>query len=104
MHPHRINWRVLGHLLPYLLESRNRVLLALLCLLLAKGAVLAIPFLLKHLVDALSSTDVAAVAPGLLFGLVGAYGAARFANVLFGELRDTVFGRVTERAMHRIGL
>ena len=29
---------------------------------------------------------------------------ARFANVFFGELRDTLFGRVTERAMRRIGL
>ena len=28
----------------------------------------------------------------------------RFSNVLFGELRDTLFGRVTERAMRRIGL
>ena len=33
-----------------------------------------------------------------------AYGAARFSNVFFAELRDTVFGRVTERAMRRIGL
>ncbi len=33
-----------------------------------------------------------------------AYGAARFSNVFFGELRDTIFGRVTERAMRRIGL
>ena len=29
---------------------------------------------------------------------------ARLSNVLFGELRDTLFGRVTERAMRRIGL
>ncbi len=36
--------------------------------------------------------------------LVLAYGLARFANVLFGELRDTVFGHVTERAMRKIGL
>jgi len=32
-----------------------------------------------------------------------AYGLVRFSNVLFGELRDTLFGRVTERAMRRIG-
>jgi len=37
-------------------------------------------------------------------GLVAAYGAARFANVMFGEIRDTLFGRVTERAMRRVGL
>ena len=46
-----INWRIVSHLLPYLRESRQRVALALLCLLLSKGAVLLIPFLLKHLVD-----------------------------------------------------
>ena len=46
----RINWRIISHLVPYLLESRNRVLLALLCLVLAKGAILTIPFLLKYLV------------------------------------------------------
>ena len=62
------------------------------------------PFLLKYLVDALDGQTVQAVAPGLLAGLVLAYGAARFSNVLFAELRDTIFGRVTERAMRRIGL
>jgi len=35
--------------------------------------------------------------------LLVAYGLVRFSNVLFGELRDTLFGRVTERAMRRIG-
>jgi ATP-binding cassette, subfamily B, heavy metal transporter len=100
----RINWRIIRHLIPYLLESRTRVLLALLCLVLAKGAILLIPFLLKYLVDAMEGQSVRALAPALLLGLVLAYGAARFANVFFSELRDTVFGRVTERAMRRIGL
>ena len=36
--------------------------------------------------------------------MVIAYGAARFSNVFFAELRDTIFGRVTENAMRRIGL
>lgn len=100
----RINWRIVKHLIPYLLESRNRVLLALACLVLAKGAIILIPFLLKHLVDSLQGMDLTHLAPGLLAGLVLAYGGARFANVFFGELRDTIFGRVTERAMRRIGL
>ncbi len=100
----RVNWQIIRHLVPYLLESRYRVGLALAFLLLAKGAILLIPFLLKHLVDSLEGQSVQALAPGLLLGLVLAYGAARFSNVFFGELRDTVFGRVTERAMRRIGL
>ena len=98
-----VNWRIIKHLIPYLLESRNRVLLAMACLVAAKGAILVIPFLLKYLVDSLEA-GAAAVAPTLLAGLVLAYGGARFANVFFGELRDTIFGRVTERAMRRIGL
>ena len=100
----RINWRIIFHLIPYLLESRNRVLLALLCLVLAKGAILLIPFLLKYLVDSLDAQNIQNLAPTVLFGMVIAYGAARFSNVFFGELRDTIFGRVSERAMHRIGL
>ncbi|MFK7975146.1 MAG: ABC transporter ATP-binding protein/permease [Halioglobus sp.] len=100
----KTNWRIVLHLIPYLLESRSRVLLALLCLLLSKGAILVIPFLLKYVVDALDTASVETLAPALLFGLVAAYGAARFSNVFFAELRDTVFGRVSERAMRRIGL
>ncbi len=82
----------------------TRVLLALLCLLMAKSAILVIPFLLKHLVDSLDGTGGIELTTTALLGLVVAYGAARFSNVFFGELRDTVFGRVTERAMRRIGL
>ena len=98
------NWRLIGHLLPFLAESGRRVSLALLCLLFAKLAILSIPFLLKRLVDDLEITTVQDSAPILLLGLVLAYGTARFANVFFGELRDTIFGRVTERAMRRVGL
>jgi len=98
------NWRVLRQLWPYLRENRDRVLLALGCLVLAKGAVIAIPFLLKALVDTLDSARESGLGGGLLVALVVAYGAARFANTFFGELRDTIFGRVTERAMRRINL
>jgi ATP-binding cassette subfamily B protein len=88
-------------LAPVLAEYRGRVSLALACLLAAKGGLLLIPFLLKALVDGL---DAAGTPTLLLLLLVLAYGGARFANTLFGELRDTLFGRVTERAMRRIGL
>ncbi len=88
------NWRIIAHLVPYLRDSRGRVGLALLCLLAAKGAILVIPFLLKHLVDSLNEGSAETLAGSVLVGLVLAYGAARFSNVLFSELRDTVFGRV----------
>ena len=86
-----------------LCDNRGRVLAALACLLAAKAGLLLIPFLLKALVDGLDA-GAAATPTLLVLLLVLAYGSARFANTLFGELRDTLFGRVTERAMRRIGL
>ena len=100
----KINWRIVNMLSPYLFVYKGRVLLALLCLILSKGAILFIPFLLKYLVDALDSPNPATIASSVIAGLVIAIGVARFSNVLFGELRDTIFGRVTERAMRFIGL
>lgn len=99
-----VNWRTLKSLIPYLLEFRLRLLLALLCLVGAKVASVGLPFILKHIVDALEVSGDTAAMVALPLGLLLAYGVVRFANVLFGELRDTIFGRVTERAMRRIGL
>ncbi|MDX1805217.1 MAG: ABC transporter ATP-binding protein/permease [Alcanivorax sp.] len=98
-----INWSVLKTLFPYLLEFRVRIGLALLCLVLAKLASVGLPFVLKHIVDGLDAKGTSDMIT-LPLGLLLAYGSVRFANVLFGELRDTLFGRVTERAMRRIGL
>jgi ATP-binding cassette subfamily B protein len=99
-----INWRIFSQLWPYLTEFKVRVGLALLCLVAAKTASIYLPFILKYTVDALNAeraTDALVLVP---FGLVAAYGLLRLANVLFGEIRDTLFGRVTERAMRRLGL
>lgn len=99
-----LNWSILPRLWPYLRDYRRRIALALVCLLLAKGAVLVIPFLMKHLVDGMNLQSGAQLGGMLALGLVLAYGLARLASVLFAELRDTLFGRVTERAMRRLGL
>mgnify|MGYP000627977286 CR=1 FL=1 len=101
--PKPIDWSVLKTLFPYLLEFRARIGLAVLCLVLAKLASVGLPFILKHIVDGLDAKDVSELIT-LPLGLLLAYGVVRFSNVLFGELRDTLFGRVTERAMRRIGL
>lgn len=93
-------WR---RLRPILAENRQRVFIALLCLLGAKAGLLVIPFILKALVDGLDG-EGEQTALSMILLLVLAYGGARFANTLFAELRDTLFGRVTERAMRRIGL
>jgi len=100
----RLNWRLLNRLWPYISKYKARVLLALSCLVVAKGSILIIPFFLKYLVDALDSKNTESIAVAVLAGLVLAYGFARFSNVLFAELRDMVFGRVTERAMRLLGL
>ena len=88
---------------PVLVNNRQRVVLALLFLLAAKVGLLVIPFLLKALVDGLDNPAEITGFHWLLM-LVLAYGGARFANTLFAELRDTLFGRVTERAMRIINL
>lgn len=101
--PDHISWSALKTLWPFLLEYRARVFLALFFLILAKAAGVGLPFVLKYLVDDLDASPVEQ-ALAVPLALLLAYGAIRFSAVLFGELRDTVFGRVTERAMRRVGL
>ncbi|MCX7554418.1 ABC transporter ATP-binding protein/permease [Marinicella sp. S1101] len=98
------NWGVLKRLVPYLTEFKWRVILALLFLVGAKLATTGMPFMVKGIVDQLGAKENTDTSAWLLapVGLVFVYGALRFANVLFGEIRDTLFGRVTERAMRRV--
>jgi ABC-type transport system involved in Fe-S cluster assembly fused permease/ATPase subunit len=98
------NWRVLSKLWPFLIEFKTRVWLAIGCLVGAKIASVSLPFTLKHIVDNLNLKTATETMMAVILSLVVAYGALRLANVLFGEIRDTLFGRVTERAMRRIGL
>ncbi|TQV67983.1 ABC transporter ATP-binding protein/permease [Exilibacterium tricleocarpae] len=99
-----VSWDSLKSLWPYLLEFKGRIVLALLCLVGAKLASVGMPFILKHVVDHLDQEAAIGAVVLLPLGLLVAYGLVRFCNVLFAELRDTLFGRVTERAMRRIGL
>ncbi|MEY8247044.1 MAG: ABC transporter ATP-binding protein/permease [Bermanella sp.] len=91
---------------PHLLEYKRRVGLALCCLLAAKLASIGMPFVLKFLVDDLDTqqADSSLALIAVPLGLLLAYGFLRLCNVLLGEIRDTLFGRVTERAMRRVGL
>ncbi|MEJ6774074.1 MAG: ABC transporter ATP-binding protein/permease [Porticoccaceae bacterium] len=104
----KINWKVFQIIWPYMLEYKARIGIALVCLVLSKAASVTGPFLLKYIVDGLgmdSSNGLPAesllVVPA---ALIIAYGFARLSMILLGEIRDTVFGRVTERALRRIGL
>ena len=98
-----VKWHVLKQLRPYLLEFKRRVVLALLCLVAAKLASIGLPYVLKYTVDSLNG-DLTTLALAVPISLIVAYGTLRLLNVLLGEVRDTLFGRVTERAMRRIGL
>lgn len=99
-----LSWRTIKKLWPYLLEYRQRIGIAMLCLIAAKVATVGVPFILKYIVDGLDADQTPDTAIALPLGLLLAYGIARFATTVFGQLRDTVFGRVTERAMRRVGL
>nr|WP_236702928.1 ABC transporter ATP-binding protein/permease [Pseudoalteromonas sp. P1-8] len=87
---------------PYLMTFKGRVILAILALIAAKGATLLMPWALKKIIDAVD----ASINPLLSvpIALLIAYGLLRFASVFFGEVRDALFGRVTEHAMRHIGL
>lgn len=99
----KINWKVFSLITPFLVEHRIRIGFALICLVASKGASVSAPFVLKHIIDDLSKDGVSDLLLVPL-ALIVAYGFARFSMILLGEIRDTIFGRVTERAMRKIGL
>ncbi|MEY3570794.1 MAG: ABCB family ABC transporter ATP-binding protein/permease [Burkholderiaceae bacterium] len=101
----RDDWTTLKTLLPYLLEWKWRVLLALLSLVAAKMANVGVPLILKQLIDNLApmpgNPAYALVVP---VGLLLAYGLLRLSATVFTELREFFFARVTQRAVRTIAL
>ena len=99
------DWKVIRDLIPYLLEYKFRVAIALACLVAAKVTNLGIPILLKRLIDDLNlradSPQVLLVVP---VGLILAYGLLRMAASLFAELREFLFARVTQNAVRIVAL
>jgi ATP-binding cassette, subfamily B, heavy metal transporter len=94
-------WRAVGTLVPYLWEYRWRVAIALAFLIVAKLANVAVPLVLKEVVDSLDPSLAIVAVP---VALLAAYGFLRFSTTLFQELRDVVFVRVTQRAIRRVAL
>ena len=75
----RSDWATLERLLPYLWRYRWRVAAALAFMVAAKGANVAVPVLLKHLVDDLSIQPGSAAALLVVpVGLLLAYAGSRF--------------------------
>jgi ATP-binding cassette subfamily B protein len=67
----------------------------------AKLASVAVPLLLKEVVDALDQPQDMLVLPVLF--VVG-YGVLRLCSTLFGEIRDAIFAKVTQRAIRRVAI
>ncbi len=97
----RNDWKTIRSLLPYLWEFKGRVSLALLLLIMAKLASVSVPLVLKEIVDALDQPPDILVLPVLL---VVSYGVLRFCSTLFGEIRDAIFAKVTQRAIRRVAI
>jgi ABC-type transport system involved in Fe-S cluster assembly fused permease/ATPase subunit len=101
----RTDWNTLKRLFPYLWEYKGRAIAALLFMVGAKLANVGVPFLLKHLVDAMDvkvgdPKAVLVVPVALLFG----YGLLRLSTSLFTELRELVFSKATQGATRSIAL
>lgn len=97
----RNDLKTIRTLLPYLWEFKGRVLLAVALLVMAKLANVAVPLVLKDIVDALDQPRALLALPVVL---LVAYGVLRFCATLFGELRDAVFAKVTQRSIRRVAL
>ncbi len=95
----RSNFKTIASLLPYLWEFKVRVILALSLLVLAKLANVSVPLVLKEIVDALDQARAELVLPVFL---LMSYGVLRLCSTLFGELRDAIFAKVTQRAIRRV--
>jgi ATP-binding cassette subfamily B protein len=101
----RGDWGTVKTLLPYLWAYKWRVLLALTFLVGAKLANVAVPLVLKELVDRLSISPANPQALMVLpLTVLIAYGALRLSTTLFTELREFVFAKVTQRAVRTIAL
>ncbi len=98
-HKQRTDFKNLLQMFPYVWAYRWRVLIALSCLIIAKVATVAVPLVLKGIVDSL---DIEASLVVLPLGLLLAYGALRLTTALFNELRDVLFARVRYRAIQKL--
>ena len=97
----RADWQTLRTLIPYLMEFKWRVIVAMSLLIFSKLANVSVPLVLKDIIDAMDKTKSVLYIP--VFLIVG-YGVLRLFSTLFGELRDAVFANVTQRAIRRVAL
>ncbi len=100
----RNDWKTIRTLIPYLLEYRGRIGIAMLFLALAKLANIGVPVALKLIVDGLDVTTPGAQMVTVPLSLLIAYGLLRFSTSLFQELRNAVFAKASQRSARKIAL
>lgn len=93
--------RAIAMLWPYVRDFPGRMTVAALLLVTAKAATISVPLALAAIVDHLDPRIALLTVP---IALIVAYGLLRLIGSLFGQLRDTVFERVSQRAMRASGL
>jgi ATP-binding cassette subfamily B protein len=98
---------VLRLLAPYLWPKdrpafKLRIVLATICLVLAKVSNVYAPLFFKDAIDALENKPELAIAAPL--GVIFAYGLVRIGATLFGELREALFAAVAQGAIRGVGL
>ena len=98
----RLSWRSLLKAFPSLSQYWVRIVVALLFLLAAKGATVAVPLVLRAIVDSLDRSLVTEIS--LPLGLLLAYGALRLGTSMFGELQTAVFTRVRQSMMRQLSV
>ena len=101
-HGDREDWNNIRQMMPFVWAYRGRVMLALGCLVISKLAMVGIPVVLKFIVDILDTDGSQIAALPVVFLL--AYGALRFINSGFNELRDAIFARVRYHAMRSLSV
>ncbi len=99
--PTRTDWTVIRSLVPYLLEFKWRVTFVVLLLIASKLANVVVPLALKEIVDEMGKPQAMLAVPVML---IMGYGLLRLMSTLFGELRDALFAKVTQRAIRRVAL
>jgi ABC-type transport system involved in Fe-S cluster assembly fused permease/ATPase subunit len=102
-------WRTIRRVVPYLWPAapgwvRQRVVFALVMLVLAKIIAVGTPFFYKAAVDALAGEGTGWMLALGAVGLTVAYGVARLMEIGFQELRNVLFTRVGQRALRQLAL
>ena len=93
--------RAIAMLWPYVRRYPGRMFVAAAFLVIAKVATVWVPVAFKDIVDHLDPRIAMLTVP---IALIALYGVLRLIGALFGQLRDTVFERVSQRAMRASGL